>query len=97
MCSEYQAVLLVVPQKDNLVMDSTTLSDTPAILLWFTAANVSLCELKTACVGEIPELAEMWRQRGNKTRGILKLKGPLFPFKAQCDEKVNRCQSAVNI
>lgn len=29
--------------------------------------------------------------------GILKLKGPLLPFKAQCDEKVNRCWSTVNI
>lgn len=31
MCSEYQAVLSVVPQKDNLVMDCTVLSKTPAI------------------------------------------------------------------
>lgn len=32
-----------------------------------------------------------------KQGGILKLKGRLLPFKAQCDEKVNRCWSAVNI
>lgn len=32
MCSEYQAVLLVVPQKDNLVMDCTTSSATLSIL-----------------------------------------------------------------
>lgn len=31
MCLEYQAVLLVVPQKDNLVMDCHMLADTPAI------------------------------------------------------------------